>query len=61
MLGALVARPFVAVFEFLIALAEANPTARQLQTLSETSDAALATRGLTRQGEIARIMGGSYM
>lgn len=61
MLVALIARPFVAIFEFLIALAEATPKAQQLQALSEMSDAALAARGLTRQGEIARIMGGYYM
>lgn len=61
MLIALIARPFVAFFERLIAIAEAGPQMQQLNRLSETSDATLEARGRTRQGEIARIMGGHYI
>lgn len=61
MLVALIARPFVAVFEFLVAIAEASPKLKQLKALGETSDADLASRGLTREGEISRIMGGHYL
>lgn len=51
------AMPFAAVGRFLITLAEAQPRLRELNKLSETSDEALAARGLTREGEMRRIMG----
>ncbi len=41
----------------LVALAEARPEMRQLSRLSDMSDTELATRGLTRQGELLRILG----
>ncbi len=39
----------------VIRMAESNPTVRALNHLSEVSDADLARRGLTREGEIRRI------
>ena len=54
----LIAAPFRSLFEFLVRMAEANPRMVALRTLSETSDAELAARGLTRQGVITTIMGG---
>lgn len=49
--------PFRAVWTLLVLLAEANPRMKALNRLSRTSDAELAARGLTRDGEIRRIMG----
>ena len=54
--GILIA-PFAAVGRFLVLLAEANPKMRELDRLSLKSDEQLAARGLTREGEIRRIMG----
>lgn len=42
---------------FLVALAEATPQAKALARLSQVSDAQLAARGLTRDGEVRRILG----
>ena len=41
----------------LVALAEMRPEVRQLARLSDLSDTELAARGLTRQGELLRILG----
>ena len=41
----------------LLALAEARPQARQLARLADLSDTELAERGLSRRGEILRILG----
>ncbi|WP_405405959.1 DUF1127 domain-containing protein [Paracoccus sp. Ld10] len=51
--------PFRAVGRFLIALAEASPQMRALNRLSLLSDAELAAKGLTRDGEVRRILGGA--
>lgn len=56
-LGKILASPFVAIFRFLVLLAEASPTMRQLNQLSQTSDEDLAKRGLSREDEIRRIIG----
>ncbi|MFT7060678.1 MAG: hypothetical protein ACJASV_003202 [Pseudorhodobacter sp.] len=56
----LLARPFVAVFNFLILVAEANPRMADIRKLNETSDEELATRGLTRTDEINRIFRGRF-
>ena len=53
----LLASPFVAIGRFLVMIAEANPKVRELERLNLRSDAELAARGLTRDGEIRRIMG----
>jgi hypothetical protein len=53
----LIAAPFAALGRFLVLIAEANSTVRELEGLNLRSDAQLAARGLTRDGEIRRIMG----
>ena len=58
MLVELITAPFRSMLEFLIRMAEADPRMVALRTLSETSDAELAARGLTRQGVVSSIMGG---
>lgn len=55
-LGVLAA-PFIAFGRFLVLLAEASPKMRQLDQLNRVSDEELAAKGLTRDGEIRRIMG----
>ncbi|RNF33849.1 DUF1127 domain-containing protein [Paracoccus methylarcula] len=56
------AAPFTAIGRFLVLLAEANPRMRELDRLSRVSDEDLAAKGLTRDGEIRRIMGvNSYL
>ena len=49
--------PLRAVGRFVVLLAEAHSHARALHRLSQRSDYELAARGLTRDGEIRRIMG----
>ncbi|WP_265500351.1 hypothetical protein [Paracoccus beibuensis] len=51
--------PFRAVGRFMVALAEASPQMRALNRLSALSDADLAAHGLTREGEVRRILGAS--
>lgn len=41
----------------LVLLSEAGPMNSELRRLNDTSDAALAARGLTRDGEVRRIFG----
>lgn len=49
--------PFRALGRALVALAEASPRMRELERLNNLSDRDLAARGLTREGEIRRILG----
>lgn len=49
--------PFAAVGRFLVQLAESGPRMQALERLNRISDAELAARGLTREGEIRRILG----
>lgn len=58
-LGSLLAAPFRAIWNFMILLADASPRMRALQKLSQISDKELARRGLTRDGEMRRILGAS--
>lgn len=51
--------PFRAIGRFMVMLAEASPQMRALSRLSEISDEELAAKGLTRDGEIRRILGGA--
>ncbi|MEH6786467.1 MAG: DUF1127 domain-containing protein [Paracoccus sp. (in: a-proteobacteria)] len=51
------AAPFAAFGRLMVQLAEANPRMQALERLNRVSDAELAARGLTRDGEIRRIMG----
>lgn len=58
-LGA-IARPFSAVMNFLIQIAEANPRMKEVQKLNETTDEQLAARGTTRVDEVNRIFNGRF-
>lgn len=49
--------PFAAAGRFLVHLAETSPRMRAIDHLSRMSDDELAARGLTRDGELRRIMG----
>ncbi|MCZ0962287.1 hypothetical protein [Paracoccus benzoatiresistens] len=53
----MLAAPFAAIGKVLVAIAEASPKVRELERLNSLSDAELARRGLTRDGEIRRILG----
>ncbi len=52
--------PFRVIGGFMIALAEASPKMQALTRLNTLSDADLAAKGLTRDGEIRRIVGSGY-
>lgn len=54
------AAPFKAVWHGLILLAEAGPCMDQVRKLNAMSDADLAARGLTREGEVRRIFVDRY-
>lgn len=56
-LPAMLAVPFLALGRFMIFIAETSPKARQIERLQTVSDAELARCGLTREGEIRRILG----
>lgn len=51
--------PFRAFGRFMVKLAEASPQMRALNHLSSTSDEELTAKGVTRESEIRRILGGS--
>lgn len=51
-----IARFFGSIWNGLIYLAEQNSRVKALNKLSETSDAQLAAKGLTREVEMRRIM-----
>lgn len=55
------AAPFVAAGKVFALIAEASPRVRELERLNGLSDAELARRGLTRDGEIRRILGVAAM
>lgn len=57
----MIAAPFAAVGKVLVMIAEASPKVREIERLNHVSDAELARRGLTRDGEIRRIMGVSAL
>ncbi|MDA5556612.1 DUF1127 domain-containing protein [Shimia sp. MMG029] len=59
-LGKLLAAPFRAIGNGLIALAENNSRVQQIETLNAMSDAQLAERGLRRE-EIVRHVFRDYM
>lgn len=61
-LSTLVSRPFVWVWNGMIAMAEANPKMVAIDRLNAQSDADLAARGTNREAEIRRIFQGcSYL
>ncbi|WP_378943404.1 hypothetical protein [Paracoccus sp. R86501] len=51
--------PFRAIGRFMVTLAEASPQMRSLNKLSQLSDEELAAKGVTRESEIRRILGGA--
>lgn len=55
-----IAAPFRAIGRFLVSLAEAGPRMDAVRQLNAMSDAELAARGLTREGEVRRIFGDYY-
>lgn len=57
----LAAAPFLAVGRLLVHLAETSPRIREIERLNSLSDEDLARRGLTRDGEIRRILGVSAL
>jgi hypothetical protein len=59
-LGAFVTRPFVASWNFLVALAEAHPKMEAVNKLSRISDETLAARGTDRSAEVRRIFAGHF-
>lgn len=59
-LPTLLARPFVAAFSVLVAMAEAHPRMAQINKLNALSDAELAARGTTRADEVRRIFPHQY-
>lgn len=52
--------PFRAVGNFLVTLADASPRMQQITKLNALTDADLAAKGLTRDGEIRRIFGAHF-
>ena len=59
-LGHILAAPFKAVANGLIALAEAGPRMQEINRLNAQSDAQLAAQGKTRDGEVRRIFGAHF-
>ncbi|CAM3294786.1 hypothetical protein PANO111632_12675 [Paracoccus nototheniae] len=57
--GSALLAPFRAVGRFMIMLAEASPQMKALNRLSQLSDEDLSAKGLTRDGEVRRILGGA--
>lgn len=49
--------PFAALGHFLVLLAESGPRMQALERLNRMTDADLAARGTTREGEVRRILG----
>ncbi|MGO4909648.1 hypothetical protein ACEN2J_15085 [Pseudorhodobacter sp. W20_MBD10_FR17] len=53
-----IARPFRAVWNFLLLVAEAHPRMQSVNKLNALSDAELEARGTTRSDEVRRIFVG---
>ncbi len=51
----ILAAPFIAFWNVLIAIGEAHPTMVAVEKLNKMSDAELAERGTTRETEVRRI------
>ena len=56
-LGQFAAMPFLALWNGMIALAEAGSWMKQIERLNALSDEQLAALGKTREGEVRRIFG----
>ncbi|MDB5659783.1 MAG: hypothetical protein JWS10_2398 [Cypionkella sp.] len=59
-LGQMLAAPFVGFAKIIEVLSEARPRMRQIELLSEKTDAQLAAVGKTRDGELRRIFGAQF-
>lgn len=59
-LSGIIARPFVAVWNFMLMLAEAHPKMTAVNKLNAMSDEQLAARGTTRADEVRRIFAGQF-
>jgi hypothetical protein len=59
-LSTAIARPFVALFDILIAMAEAHPKMQEVSALNAQTDAQLAARGTDREAEVRRIFAGHF-
>lgn len=57
-LAATLARPFRAVWNFMLMVAEAHPRMQQVNKLNAMSDAELEARGTNRSDEVRRIFVG---
>lgn len=58
--ASIVTRPFVAVWNFLIMLAEAHPRMEAINKLNSQTDDQLAERGTSREAEVRRIFSGQF-
>lgn len=59
--GAAMAAPFIALFNALIRISEANPRYQELRRLSQLSDADLAKRGVRREEIVQKVLGPHYL
>lgn len=59
-LSTLALRPFVWIWNALIAISEAHPKLAEVNKLNTQTDADLAARGTTREDEIRRIFSGQF-
>lgn len=56
----LISKPFVAIGNFMVSMAEANTRSQKLQQLMDLSDAQLAERGLKRDNLVHHVFSDSY-
>jgi len=56
----LIARPFIAIGNFLVRISEASAMAQAVDRLAELSDEDLAAKGTTRRAEVEKLFG-SYL
>lgn len=55
-----VKRPFAAYLDLMVRIAEAGPRMQAVRKLSAQTDADLAARGKTREGEVRRLFGSFF-
>jgi hypothetical protein len=53
--------PAISLWNRLVAIAEARPEVQAINRLNAVSDEELAARGVTRAGEVRRILGARYL
>jgi hypothetical protein len=54
-LSSILARPFVAIWNFMILMAESHPKMEEVRKLNAKTDEDLAARGTSREAEVRRI------